>query len=689
MRRLLALGLLFAAVMQGASAAAQTPADPSAHHIAVSLVPETRTPAPGSEITLAIEMRPAAGWHGYWRNPGDAGFPPKIDWTLPTGASVGEPDYPVPQALAIAGLMNHVYERPYALLVPFRIPADAVVGSRAPISARLEYLACTDATCVPESSEVAIALTVGAGAADPSAAARFDAWRRALPRPLGAPASFEAKGGKIRLAVPLPGAVALEAPHFFPATDGVISYRAAQSFSRRGDTLVIETEAADGAPPASISGVLALGGGSGLSITAVKGAVPAAEAPLTGATGAGGSTLAVTLLALAGAIAGGLVLNVMPCVFPILSLKALSLARAGGGEREVRREALAYTAGVILVCVALGGLILAMRAAGAQAGWAFQLQNPAVIFALVLLTSAIGFNLAGLFELGAVSAGSDLAAKGGLTGAFWTGVLAAFVATPCTGPFMAAALGAALVLPVAAALTVFAGLGLGLALPFLAIAYAPGLRRRLPKPGPWMARFRQALAMPMFLTALGLAWVLGRQTAADGVVVAAAATMLVAFGLWGTGLRQRAGRAHAWRPAALGGVLAIAAVALLPGASSHPSAAPTQAAALRFDEAKLASLRAAGKPVFLYFTADWCLTCKVNEKAAIDREQTVQAFSEAGVVTMVGDWTDGDPAIGRFIRAQGRSGVPLYLWYAPDAAAPTMLPQILTPSMLAQAAGRT
>jgi len=392
------------------------------------------------------------------------------------------------------------------------------------------------------------------------------------------------------------------------------------------------------------------------------------------------------LVAFAGALVGGLLLNVMPCVFPILSLKALSLARSADDRSaagEAEREALAYAAGVILVCVALGALIIALRAAGSEVGWAFQLQNPSVIFLLILLTSAIGFNLAGLFELASITAGGIMAGRAGVTGAFWTGALAAFVATPCTGPFMAAALGTALVLPLVAALVVFFGLGLGLSLPFLAVGFSPAVRRVLPKPGAWMAVFRHILAVPMFLTVLGLSWVIGNQTGAEGIVVSMAAVLVLTLGLWVTGMRQRSFKERAWLPSALCLVLALGTVELLPAqlARSDTAGAPIASGPVRFDAQRLASLRSAGKPVFLYLTADWCLTCKVNEMTAIDRPDTQAAFARAGVVTMVGDWTDGDAAIGKFLRLQGRSGVPLYLWYAPGRNA-KVLPQVLTARFL-------
>ncbi|MDE0946329.1 MAG: thioredoxin family protein, partial [Sphingobium sp.] len=381
---------------------------------------------------------------------------------------------------------------------------------------------------------------------------------------------------------------------------------------------------------------------------------------------------------LGGALLGGLLLNIMPCVFPILGLKVMKLAKAGGDERVVRREALAYTAGVIMTCLALGGALLALRAAGTAAGWAFQLQDPRIILGLLLLVTLIAFNLAGLFDFRAIGGGDQLAGKGGLVGSFWTGALVAFVATPCTGPFMAAAMGAALLLPLAAALAVFAGLGLGLALPFLLLAYLPALRRRLPKPGAWMGRLQKTLAIPMFLTALGLAWLLGQQRGVSGMTIGLGAALTLALLLWWLGMRQRAGRGGGLVTALLGMGLLVGAVFTLP---TQAPAAVASADHIAFDAAKLASLRAANKPVFLYFTADWCLTCKANEAAAIDRAETRARFEQGGVTVMVGDWTNADPAITRFLEAQGRSGVPLYLWYAPGREA-RVLPQLLSVATL-------
>jgi DsbC/DsbD-like thiol-disulfide interchange protein/cytochrome c biogenesis protein CcdA len=662
-RLLVGFLLLFAAALPARAQVA-----PGEKAMAVRLAAETSRPTPGATIRLALVMSPKPGWHGYWQNPGDAGLGARVDWQLPPGAKTGPLRYPVPGRLIISGLMNYVFEGEHALLADLTLPPDLAAGSALPIRAKADYLVCTDKICVPESAEVALDLAVGdGGSRDPA----FDRYLEALPKPLGSPARFERRGKQLRLAVPLPAGVGLADPYFFPATEGALVYSAPQRVSRNGDWLIVETEAGE-ETPGRLEGVLALGDGRGLSLVADPGAVPPSGEPVVEERAvAPGSGARAILLALAGALVGGLLLNIMPCVFPILSLKALSLARAGADERSARREALAYTVGVVGVCVALGGAVLALRAGGAAVGWAFQLQDPRVILFLLLLVSAIALNLAGLFELPGLGRGSRLAGSGGAAGAFWTGALAAFVATPCTGPFMGAALGAALVLPNAAALAIFAGLGLGLALPFLLLGFIPSLRRRLPRPGPWMARFRRILSVPMALTAAGLAWILWRQTGGEGLAVALAALLVVGLALWASR------RLRPWLALAPAAAAAAGAMLLVPTATPAEARSGGVLSAEPFSEARLAALRAEGRPVFVYFTADWCVTCKVNEKAVLDRDDVAAALAGRDAAVLVGDWTRGGAEIGRFLERHGRSGVPLYLWYPPGREA-EILPQILT-----------
>jgi thiol:disulfide interchange protein len=673
-RALLACLTLFAASPAFAEALG------TSNHIIPTLVAESATPAPGSRVTLAFAMKPDATWHGYWKNPGDAGIETLVEWTADKRLAFGPLQYPVPETLLIAGIMNYVYEHDYAMLVTLDVPKDIKPGTTLPIKAKLDWLACNPQVCVPETKTLDIVLIVGDGHVDPAEAARFDHWRATLPRPLGSPAHFQISGKSFRLEVPLPAAAAADKPYFFPLTDKVVDYSAPQTVTREGDRLVVEATAKDGAKPASVEGVLRLGPqGGGVAFTASPGTVAAVTA-VGASEGRSQNVIVATLVALGGAILGGLLLNIMPCVFPILSLKALSLARSGKSEADARGEAIAYTVGVVAVCVALGAFLLVLRGLGQLAGWAFQLQDVRVILALLVLVSAIAFNLAGLFELPAITGGDALASKGGKAGAFWTGALAAFVATPCAGPFLGVALGTAVLLPAPAALAVFGGLGLGLALPFLLLGFVPALRNRLPKPGAWMDRLRRILSVPMFLTALGLAWIAGRQAGVDGMTLALAAALVFTFGLWWVGRRQSAMLPGAWWPLVPALLITGAIATIMPRSGAVATVA--EAGHEAFGEPRLAALRAEGRPVLLYFTADWCLTCKVNEKVAIERPEVAQAFAAKKVAVMVGDWTNGDPAISRFLSAHGRSGVPFYLWYPAGGGEPKELPQVLTPGML-------
>ena len=640
-----------------------------ANHMAAELVPEGPAVA-GKTVTVAVHFTPEKGWHGYWSNPGDAGYGTELDWHLPAGWKAGAPQYPVPQTLLIAGLMNHVYEADYAVLVPLTVPVGA--SGPTPIALDANWLVCTREVCVPEKATLT-AVIPAAGARD----ARFDKWRAAIPALLDRKASFALSKDKLRLAIPLPASLALKDPHVFVDQTQLVDYAAPQAFSREGDTLVAEIPRKGlEQSAASVSGILKLDdAGQGVRFTAAPGTVPSGGTPLEGSA----APALAPLWALLGlALLGGLVLNVMPCVFPILSLKALSLARAGESEAGARREGLAYTGGVIVAVLALGALLLVLREGGAQVGWAFQLQEPGVVVFLLVLASAITANLAGVYELPSFS----FTRSGGKSSAFATGLLAAFVATPCTGPFMAAAMGAALLLPWWEGLLLFFALGLGLALPFLLLGWVPPLRKVLPRPGKWMDTFRKVMAVPMGLTALALLWLCWRlggvEFAALALAVSIAAIALLVF----VGRSQREGK-RGWALAAPGALaLVLAAVLVLPHVQSAPGAAEKGLIPAKpFSEAALAQARASGKPVFVWFTADWCLTCKVNENVAIERDATRDAFRKAGVIAFEGDWTRRDPAITRFLTAHGAAGVPLYMWY-PAGGEGRQLPQVLTPDSL-------
>lgn len=648
------------------------------NNIRVALVADG-PPVPGKTWTLALHFVPKSPeWHGYWKNPGDAGAGMVMKWTLPDGWTAGEPLYPVPKTLLISDLMNHVFEGEYAVLVPVEVPAGAAAGNVAPIKLDLDYLACTDAICVPERAQLSL---------DPSRAVndpRFDRWRAAIAPPLDQAVRYDVVDKRLRLAIPLPRTLAVRNPHVFIETRDLVNSAAVQTFSVAGDVLIAELDIAEGAQPdAAVSGILAFGDGNGFHFRGERGEVPNNGAPLEPVD----ERLPVLWLALLGAFAGGLLLNIMPCVFPILSLKAMALARAGGEERKARRDGIAYAAGVVIACLALGGVMLGLRSSGEQVGWAFQLQEPTVVVALLALAIAITANFLGAFEVPSLA----VSGKGSGGGSFLTGLLAAFVATPCTGPFMAAAMGAALLLPWQQALLLFGALGLGLAFPFLLLGFVPPLRRLIPRPGPWMVRFQRLMAIPMGLTALALVWLcwrLGGAAFAGAAVILGLLVTGLFIALWG----RRSGNATRRTVSAAGlAAAAFALVLVLPGLLAAP-ARDGEAGMLDaqpFNETALAEARASGKPVFVYFTADWCLTCKVNEGAAIERAATRDAFRKADVTVLVGDWTRRDEKITRFLTAQGAVGVPLYLWYPAGEEPPRQLPQVLTPALLAGLANGT
>ncbi|MBX7495307.1 thioredoxin family protein [Qipengyuania sp. 6B39] len=677
--------LLLASLLGTVALAQSQPGGPN--DIAVEIYADReRVADDGSvEMTVALRFVPRAPeWHGYWSNPGDAGLGMEVDWSWPA-EWFGEAAYPLPKRLVIGDLMNHIYEGEYAVLYPVTIPAGTNIEDLGPLRARVRYLACTDTICVPQTGEVRL---------DPSRvdAPLVDVWRADAVPPLGSEAGFEFTRDRLRIGIPLPAASDLAGePHVFVATNEIgggqqLVYTGVQTFIRQGDLLVAEIPLRDINVPADVElaveprpevveGILDLGNGRGLKFMATP-----ADVPLEGVKPIRGSVTPAVWQLLLAALAGGLLLNIMPCVFPILSLKALSLAKAGGDERTARSDALAYTAGVVLACAALGLVILALRSAGEQVGWAFQLQQPVVVVALFLLALAITANFLGWFEVPGMAISGQGRSRGG---SFATGLLAAFVATPCTGPFMALALGAALVIPPLHGLAVFVALGVGLALPFLLVGFVPAIRARLPKPGPWMERFRRWMALPMGLTALALAWLVWRIGGGAFLLVAGAIGAALIAGLYLAGRFQRRGKGGPIFGALAGAI--VLAFVFLPTPQSEAAATESLLDPVPFSDTALDEARATGRPVFVWFTADWCVTCKINESVAIEREATRAAFADAGVIAMRADWTRPDEEISRMLTQQGAAGIPLYLWYAPGKDA-EQLPQVLTPDLLAEKA---
>lgn len=704
------LTALFVAMMPAMAEARATP------HIDATLITETREPAAGKTFKIAFRMNPERGWHGYWINPGDSGLPATVDWEAPAGVRFTKLQHPAPKLLSILGIASYVHEGPFSLVASVTIPEGLPKGTPLPIKAKLNWLACSDSLCVPESASLTTTLLVGAGTPEADGADQVRKAVAALPSALSGATHAQVDGQWV-FDIPRASGIKPATARLYPAGDGWFEASAAQTIARTDSGLRVSVAAPDKSLQGVFSGVISDGrraysiqtkpAAAGPSATeelprgeqkplaaepsavASKAALAPAFADVTRtSTTSYSATPGLLLTSLIAAILGGLLLNLMPCVFPILSLKALSLVRSGANRAEARREGLGYAVGSIATASLLGAILIGLKAAGQEIGWSFQLQSPVMVLLLLLVTSAVALNLAGLFEFQLQGLKTDGLPRNGWTGGLATGALAALIATPCSGPFMAGALGAALVLPPVAAIAVFAGLGLGMALPFLAIAWIPGLQKRMPKPGPWMDRLRRILALPMFVTALALAWVLGRQTGVNGMTVGVAVAVVAGLALWWFGHRQRMG-ARAWPALAL--IFAAFGIVLTTGLpTAEPAAATSAEKELHqpFNRAKLAELRAAGTPVFVDFTADWCLTCKVNEKVAIDTEVVQTAFRDAGVVTMTGDWTTGDPEITRFLADHGRNSIPFYLYFAPRSEG-KVLPQLLSADYLANVPDKT
>ena len=702
MRFLAGLVLALTTAVLAPAAAHAAPVDTG--HLVAELVAESQGVAPGRTVHLALRQKIDKGWHTYWRNSGDSGEATKLVWTLPAGWRAGDIVWAPPHRQPTGPLMNYGYTGEVLLPVPVEVPKDARPGAIVTLKAAASFLVCEE-ICVPEDAvlEIALPVVAEAPADDPAWAAPIRAALAAAPRPADLAAAFSVEGGGLRLAVagPTLAGVTGSDAYFFPFSGAAIEHAAPQTIERgpQGLTLSIKSGFAfkDGASPPDLSGVLQADGRF-YEIKAMPGPAPQGAsglgAPPAPAT-AGGADLGL-LSAVLFAFVGGLILNLMPCVFPVLAMKAASLAGHGDEHAAARRQGLAFLAGVLATFLALAGALIALQAAGAAVGWGFQLQSPAVVAVLALLMLLVGLNLSGVFEVGASlqGVGQGFASRQGLVGAFFTGALAVVVAAPCTAPFMAPALGWALTQAPAAALAVFAALGLGFAAPFTAVAFAPALMRRLPRPGPWMDGFRKVLAFPMYGASAWLVWVLSIQVAASGLARLLAAAVAIAFCAWlGGAAQRRAAQGGSARPLAIAALLLGAAV--LVGAVWPPYEPPTAASGTSsatavvpyepYSPARLAALRAEGRPVFVNYTAAWCVTCQVNERVALSTQGLADALKRANAVYLKADWTRKDADIAAELAAHGRAGVPLYLVYPAKGGAPKVLPQLLTEPVVVKA----
>lgn len=675
-------------------------------HIEVELIAEKNALIPGQTATIALRLKADKHWHTYWKNPGDSGLPTRITWTLPAGFEPGPIQWPAPQRIDVGPLTNFGYEGEVFLLTDIRVPATLAVGTTVPISARADWLVCEE-ICIPGDASFNLALPVSQQAdPDPVWADAIERSRAGLPRAIeGWNLNAHLRGGDIVLQLRSTGAQSprLHNLIFFPDEDGWIGNASPQRMLRtsQGYELRVASAPALDAGRGTLAGLLVAQPGLSKGVGAATVAVT-----LESATDLVAEELALEAqsepekgiglaVALALALLGGVILNLMPCVFPVVSIKVLGFVeQARGSPASLRAHGIAFALGVLLSFWTVAGILLGLRAQGEALGWGYQLQSPPVVAALAVLFFVLALNLSGLFQIGTAlqSLGGGLRLRNPYADSALAGILATIVATPCTAPFMGAALGFAMVQSPPAAMLVFTSLALGMAAPYLLLSFFPALLRRLPRPGKWMETLKQVLAFPLYLTVVWLAWVLGRQVGVDAVAGLAAGLTLIGAALWMLGRWRRPhirpGARRVITATAL--LLAVAGVALAwPGhVAPEPAVAEdTDGPWKPWSEAAVAEARASGKAVFVDFTAAWCVTCQVNKRLVLDSDTVEARLQRDDVVLLRADWTNQDANITAALRSLGRIGVPVYAVYpaGSDDSAPTLLPELLTKDKVLEA----
>ncbi len=729
--RLGLVGLLALVSAPFLSVPAQSADEPPEPRSEIRLHAPVRTVQPGTRITLALQLTMDRGWHTYWRNGGDAGLPLNVTWTLPDGVTAGPIRYPVPSLMPEPPLMTYGYRDSVTFLVDITVAPELRASSTLRVQGAADWLACAE-LCVPFAGALTLDLPLSANAPRADADGRAIVDRAAARMPQDASAwhasAWSTDSGFVMAFVTPPSlSDDLAAPYWFVDSMSVVEHAAEQGSVRVADTLFLfvpQSMFADGVP-AMQRGVLAANGavtesvGWALDVPVRDGAsnaemvARASELLLTAdvvtaggmallagasATPDGALNASVVSLGLLAAVAfaflGGLLLNLMPCVFPVLSVKVLGVLEHGGSDASHgRRHGAAFAAGVLATFWLLAGVLLAIRAGGEGLGWGFQLQSPPVVAVLALVMFALALNLSGVYEIGLSLTRLGSAGSGrGLSDSFLTGALAVVVASPCTAPFMGAALGFALVQPPATSFLVFTALGIGLALPYVALTAFPSLLRALPKPGPWLETLKQLLAFPLYITVVWLVWVFGQQADLNAQAVLLLALTLFAFGAWNWGRATRgAGRlAYALAvPSMLGAVLFALGGARAAAPASLSAAASETLMWEEFSPERVAALQADGRAIFVDFTAAWCLSCQVNERVALRSDAVQRAFEQNNVALLKADWTSRDPEIAAVLASFGRSGVPLYVMYAGSPSRPPeLLPAVLTPGMVTSAVER-
>jgi thiol:disulfide interchange protein len=691
LKPLLTASLFAAALVTGSVSPIVAAETARTDHVTARLLSDARSVEAGSTITVGIHQHIKPRWHTYWQNSGDSGLATTIAWTLPQGATAGEILWPAPKRIMIGPVANYGYEGEVTLLTKIKLPDNLRAGENANIRAVVDWLVCEE-ICIPEQVTLDLSIPVVAKGFSAGISIReIEAARAKLPVENAWPFTANIKDGKIELVAASsdiqPSKIA--SAHFFASDWGAIKHASNQPMKAEDGKLTLTLEPYEQKLPQSLRGVLVLNSGAEQQAYAV-------EAPLAGTLTAP-STYAMPEIglgtALIFALLGGIILNLMPCVFPVLSIKVLALLNHSRVSRRRRHlHGIAYTLGVLACFGVIAGIVLAFKAGGAELGWGFQFQSPLFVLFLAYLMFAVGLSQSGMISFGnSMSRFGAFGSNEGYAASFLMGGLAAVVATPCTAPFMGTALGFAVSQPAPVLLTIFFALGFGLALPYLLLCYWPSLLRYLPRPGPWMERLKQFLAFPMYATAIWLVWVLAQQSGANAVAAALIGILLIAFGAW---LVASSGKT--WRVANYTLSAASIAAAIAVGFYFVNNAeAPQQTASANtryeaFTPTRLDELRAQGRPVFVNLTAAWCITCLVNERVALERTNVISAFEAANIAYLKGDWTHRDPAITTMLAKFGRNGVPLYVFFpAGTASQPVVLPQILTPEIVLREIGNS
>ncbi len=661
-------------------------------HINVELVAASTAVAPGGTLTVALRLEPDEHWHTYWKNPGDSGLATLIDWQLPEGFEAGPIQWPAPERIDIGPLANYGYHDEVLLLTDIRVPAGA--SGDIPIRAAASWLVCEE-ICIPGDADLSLDLRTGLDIPDSKWGARIAQTRAALPRAItNLDVRAQLAGDEWLITVPSSAAPGTNSLSFFPYEEGWIEYASPQQLTERDGNLQLRIAAITGEKQGALSGVLVSDAGFVGGGAAVGGAIISTSFAVTDALPpAMPSENQLTLfLALGFAFIGGLILNLMPCVLPVVGIKVLTfIENSRSSPASLRAHGLLFTAGVLVSFWAIAGLLLALRAGGATLGWGFQLQSPLVVSALALLFFVLALNMSGVFEIGARAqqlAGS-VRAQSGYLDAFLSGVIATIVATPCTAPFMGAALGFAVTQPAMDSMLVFTAIAIGMSAPYLILSFSPKLVAYLPKPGRWMISLKQALAFPLYLTVVWLVWVLGRQVDIDAVARLLIGITFVGAGLWAYG-HWNAGPASRSRSVAyvLAALCVIGGSFLVwPDASSQRNGnlATTSGNWQPWSTEALAQARQEGRTVFVDFTAAWCVTCQVNKRLVLNTDSIQARFSEENILLMVADWTNRDPEISKALDGLGRSGVPVYVFYPAGGGQARLLPELLTESLVLEA----